>query len=57
MFSNFRHRLTFLCRKKGGYKVEIERELANLALFLCTKAGIGVEGAVIGTNGSCESFE
>jgi hypothetical protein len=37
--------------------VEIERELANLALFLCTKSGSEIKGAIIGTNGNCESFE
>ncbi|KAH6681367.1 hypothetical protein B0J14DRAFT_694915 [Halenospora varia] len=38
-------------RIKGGYKVEKEREIANVVLFLCTQLGGRVSGAVVGVDG------
>jgi hypothetical protein len=43
-------------RKEGGYGIEAERELANLALFLCTLQGEGIKGALFGMDGSYTAF-
>ncbi|KAH7318977.1 hypothetical protein BKA65DRAFT_556408 [Rhexocercosporidium sp. MPI-PUGE-AT-0058] len=43
-------------RETSGYAVEPERDVANLVLFFCTKAGGSVEKALVKGNGSCISF-
>ncbi|PVH77417.1 hypothetical protein DL98DRAFT_591363 [Cadophora sp. DSE1049] len=40
-------------REKGRYAVEVERDVANLALFLCTKSGSSIGGALVRGDGSC----
>lgn len=44
--------MLYICREKGGYQVEKERDLANLTLFLCTRLGEGISGVVLGSDGS-----
>ncbi len=39
-------------RKKGGYKVEQERDIANLVLFLCTTLGKNINGGLASANGN-----
>ena len=43
-------------RNQGGYDVEKERDVANLALFMCAQAGKGISGLVIGTDGKSEAL-
>lgn len=43
--------LTAVDREKGGYAVDQNRDLANLVLFLCTRLGNEVSGALIGSGG------
>lgn len=40
------------CRKKGGYAVEGERDVANFVLFLCIRLGNRLSGLMIGTDGN-----
>jgi len=43
-------------RQQGGYAVDVDREAANLALFLCTDLGREVNGGMLGVNGICVSL-
>lgn len=45
--------LTVRYRKEGGYKLEHARELANVALFLCTEQGRRFDGKIVGSDGTC----
>jgi hypothetical protein len=45
-----------LYRTKAGYAVEKEKDLANLALFFCTKLGVAINGALVGIDGVCVSL-
>ena len=36
--------------------MDVEREAANLALFLCTELGREVNGGILGINGNCVSL-
>lgn len=48
--------LTNYSRQKGGYAVEKEREMANLALFFCSRLGSELNGAFMGIDGTCVSL-